>query len=168
MRKSYLLAMTVVGVPLVIALAAVRPVIARGQSLALPPPAVTVAAPKSSADLASRVLRQFRSVFNAVRHHFRSLEQAVGLSGTEVWALSLVVQDPGQRDVGPGAQPGAEDGSKLDEDPGEDVGHEDVVVRAFRVQRQAGVDRLGQVGDERLLLPRHVREDRVKDRVVGH
>lgn len=36
-------------------------------------------------------------MFNAVRHHFRTLEQAVGLSGTEVWALSLVVRNPGMR-----------------------------------------------------------------------
>ncbi len=34
-------------------------------------------------------------MFNAVRNHFRTLEQAVGLSGTEVWALSQVDQNPG-------------------------------------------------------------------------
>ena len=50
---------------------------------------------KAKADPAARVLRHFRTVFNAVRSHFRTLEQAVGLSGTQVWALSQVAAKPG-------------------------------------------------------------------------
>jgi DNA-binding MarR family transcriptional regulator len=51
--------------------------------------------PRTQADPAARVLRQFRTVFNSVRNHFRTMEQAVGLSGTEVWALSHVAAHPG-------------------------------------------------------------------------
>jgi len=42
-----------------------------------------------------QVLRRFRVVFNAVRSHFRDVEKAVGLGGAQVWALGLVVQQPG-------------------------------------------------------------------------
>ena len=57
--------------------------------------AEAAAVPKGKADPAGRVLRRFRAVFNAVRNHFRTLEQAVGLSGTEIWALSQVAASPG-------------------------------------------------------------------------
>lgn len=44
---------------------------------------------------ATRVLRRFRIVFNAVRSHFRTMESSVGVSGAQVWALSEVAANPG-------------------------------------------------------------------------
>ncbi len=41
------------------------------------------------------MLRRFRSVFNAVRNHFRSMEQSAGISGAQVWALSEIASKPG-------------------------------------------------------------------------
>jgi DNA-binding MarR family transcriptional regulator len=43
----------------------------------------------------AKVLRRFRVVFNAVRTHFREIEKQVGLGGAQVWALSLIHQNPG-------------------------------------------------------------------------
>nr|WP_255428220.1 MarR family transcriptional regulator [Ramlibacter cellulosilyticus] len=40
-------------------------------------------------------MRRFRTVFNAVRSHFRSIETTVGVSGAQVWALSQVASNPG-------------------------------------------------------------------------
>lgn len=42
-----------------------------------------------------RVLRQFRQVFNAVKTHFQQVEKKVGLGGAQVWALSVVRDQPG-------------------------------------------------------------------------
>lgn len=42
-----------------------------------------------------RVLRQFRIVFNAVKTHFRQLERESGLGGAQVWALSVIDNQPG-------------------------------------------------------------------------
>ncbi len=44
---------------------------------------------------AAQVLRRFRVVFNAVRSHFQQVEKQVGLGGAQVWALSLVRDQPG-------------------------------------------------------------------------
>lgn len=44
---------------------------------------------------ATRVLLQFRMVFGAVRSHFQRVEQAVGLGGAQVWALSAIAASPG-------------------------------------------------------------------------
>ncbi|NDY90197.1 MarR family winged helix-turn-helix transcriptional regulator [Ideonella livida] len=44
---------------------------------------------------ASRVLRQFRQVFNTVRAHFQQVEKHAGVSGAQLWALSLVAAEPG-------------------------------------------------------------------------
>ncbi len=41
------------------------------------------------------VLRRFRVVFNAVRTHFKQVEKRVGLGGAQVWALSLIRDQPG-------------------------------------------------------------------------
>jgi DNA-binding MarR family transcriptional regulator len=49
----------------------------------------------ASADPAARVLRRFRIVFNAVKGHFRSVERKAGISGAQVWALSVVQAHPG-------------------------------------------------------------------------
>ncbi|UUZ54186.1 MarR family winged helix-turn-helix transcriptional regulator [Massilia sp. H-1] len=48
-------------------------------------------------DLAAqaRVLRQFRVVFNAVKTHFRNVEREAGIGGAQVWALSVIAQQPG-------------------------------------------------------------------------
>jgi len=51
--------------------------------------------PRLAEDDATLVLRQFRLVFNAVRSHFQQVEKAVGLGGTQLWALSLVREQPG-------------------------------------------------------------------------
>jgi DNA-binding MarR family transcriptional regulator len=68
----------------------------RPKAAALRAPArKSAAASPGKEDTALRVLRRFRTVFNAVRNHFRMLEQAVGLTGTEVWALSQVAASPG-------------------------------------------------------------------------
>lgn len=47
------------------------------------------------ADPAARVLRRFRLVFNAVKSHFRAVETKAGISGAQLWALSVVQQHPG-------------------------------------------------------------------------
>ena len=46
------------------------------------------------------VLRQFRQVFNAVKSHFQQVEKTVGIGGAQVWALSVVREQPG---IGVGA-----------------------------------------------------------------
>ena len=46
-------------------------------------------------DNAAQALRQFRVVFNAVKTHFRQVEQETGLGGAQVWALSLIKKSPG-------------------------------------------------------------------------
>ena len=53
-------------------------------------PSIPAAAPAPA-----RVLRQFRVVFNAVKTHFRHVEQAAGLGGAQVWALSVIRDQPG-------------------------------------------------------------------------
>lgn len=47
----------------------------------------------------AQVLRRFRVVFNAVRSHFQQVERQVGLGGAQVWALSVIRDQPG---IGPG------------------------------------------------------------------
>jgi DNA-binding MarR family transcriptional regulator len=42
------------------------------------------------ADPAAKVLRRFRVVFNAVKSHFRAVEKTSGISGAQVWALSVI------------------------------------------------------------------------------
>lgn len=51
--------------------------------------------PKNEIVTPAKVLRRFRVVFNAVRTHFRQVEKQVGLGGAQVWALSLIRQNPG-------------------------------------------------------------------------
>ena len=46
-------------------------------------------------DSATRVLRQFRIVFNSVKSHFRQVEREAGLGGAQLWALSVIAQTPG-------------------------------------------------------------------------
>jgi DNA-binding MarR family transcriptional regulator len=51
--------------------------------------------PPSEAAPATRVLRQFRVVFNAVKTHFRNVEKTAGIGGSQLWALSVIQQQPG-------------------------------------------------------------------------
>jgi DNA-binding MarR family transcriptional regulator len=53
--------------------------------------------PAASPELApaTRVLRQFRIVFNSVKTHFRQVEREAGLGGAQLWALSVIAQSPG-------------------------------------------------------------------------
>jgi DNA-binding MarR family transcriptional regulator len=56
-------------------------------------PSATGAAPELTAE--TRVLRQFRVVFNSVKSHFRQVERDAGLGGAQLWALSVIAQSPG-------------------------------------------------------------------------
>lgn len=53
----------------------------------------TAADPRAEA--ASRVLRQFRQVFNSVKTHFQQVEKKAGVGGAQVWALSVIQDHPG-------------------------------------------------------------------------
>jgi len=44
---------------------------------------------------AARVLRRFRLVFNSVKSHFRAVETRAGISGAQLWALSVIHAQPG-------------------------------------------------------------------------
>ena len=44
---------------------------------------------------ATRVLRQFRLVFNTVKTHFQQVEKRAGVGGAQLWALSVIDQHPG-------------------------------------------------------------------------
>jgi DNA-binding MarR family transcriptional regulator len=48
-------------------------------------------------DQAVRVLKQFRVIFRAVKEHYRKVEKATGLSGSHVWALAIIFDNPGIR-----------------------------------------------------------------------
>lgn len=50
---------------------------------------------RNAPEPAARVLRRFRLVFNAVRTHFRAVETRAGISGAQLWALSVVQAQPG-------------------------------------------------------------------------
>jgi DNA-binding MarR family transcriptional regulator len=59
------------------------------------PPSSRQSIPSVPDDASARVLRQFRVVFNAVKTHFRQVEQSAGLGGAQVWALSVIRAQPG-------------------------------------------------------------------------
>ncbi len=46
-------------------------------------------------DRAAQVLRRFRLVFNAVKTHFQQVERLAGVGGAQIWALSIIRQNPG-------------------------------------------------------------------------
>jgi DNA-binding MarR family transcriptional regulator len=62
--------------------------------------AITSDPPVDHDQAAIAVLRQFRQVFNAVKSHFQQVEKTVGMGGAQVWALSVVREQPG---IGVGA-----------------------------------------------------------------
>lgn len=47
------------------------------------------------AERAAKVLRRFRVIFNSVKNHFRSVEKKAGVSGAQLWALSVINASPG-------------------------------------------------------------------------
>ena len=51
-------------------------------------------APAEKADSATRVLRRFRMVFNAVKTHFQQVEKAAGIGGAQLWAISVIHHEP--------------------------------------------------------------------------
>jgi DNA-binding MarR family transcriptional regulator len=60
------------------------------------------APPDTSAETpepAARVLRRFRTVFNAVKTHFQQVQRHAGIGGAQLWALSLIATQP---DIGVG------------------------------------------------------------------
>ena len=60
--------------------------------------ASAAAAPRSTKERDERaalVLRKFRLVFNAVKSHFRDVEKRAGVAGAQVWALSVIRDQPG-------------------------------------------------------------------------
>jgi DNA-binding MarR family transcriptional regulator len=57
------------------------------------PPSASLAVEPS--EPATRVLRRFRLVFNAVKTHFQQVEKKAGVGGSQVWALSVVAGNPG-------------------------------------------------------------------------
>ena len=44
---------------------------------------------------ATRVLRRFRLVFNAVKTHFQQVERKAGVGGAQLWALSVIQANAG-------------------------------------------------------------------------
>ena len=65
-----------------------------------PAPVAAADPPLDNEQAAIAVLRQFRQVFNAVKSHFQQVEKTVGMGGAQVWALSVVREQPG---IGVGA-----------------------------------------------------------------
>ena len=51
--------------------------------------------PDARSEPATRVLRRFRLVFNAVKTHFQQVEKQAGVGGAQIWALSVVRANPG-------------------------------------------------------------------------
>lgn len=62
------------------------------------PPATVL--PGQDLPTPARVLRRFRQVFNVVKTHFQQVEKQAGIGGAQLWALSLVRDQPG---IGVGA-----------------------------------------------------------------
>ena len=57
----------------------------------------TCPSPHPEPALDMEVLRQFRVIFRSVRKHFQLIEDRVGLSGTLLWALAVIDEQPGIR-----------------------------------------------------------------------
>ena len=55
---------------------------------------VTMPAPSPQA---IEALKRFRVIFRSVRQHFHEIERRCGVSGSQLWALSVVVGSPGIR-----------------------------------------------------------------------
>ena len=46
---------------------------------------------------AEDVLKQFRVIFRSMKRHFTEIERQCGISGSQLWALASVVEEPGVR-----------------------------------------------------------------------
>lgn len=55
----------------------------------------SIASHNASSATPAQVLRSFRMVFNSIRTHFQQVEKKVGLGGAQVWALSVIRDQPG-------------------------------------------------------------------------
>lgn len=72
---------------------------------AMPSPAATPKSPRSPKSPSRKprtkgeasvfVLRKLRVVFNTVKGHFREVEKKAGVAGAQVWALSVIRDNPG-------------------------------------------------------------------------
>lgn len=60
-----------------------------------PGPSPAPFTPLAPKEPAQRVLRQFRQVFNTVKTHFAQVEKRAGVGGAQVWALSVIQDQPG-------------------------------------------------------------------------
>lgn len=67
----------------------------RRTALAVPGQATAAVLVPLAADPAQRVLRQFRLVFNSVKTHFQQMERHAGVGGAQVWAMSIIRDQPG-------------------------------------------------------------------------
>lgn len=63
------------------------------------PKGAATAVPGPEAASAAQVLRRFRTVFNAVKTHFQQVEKRAGIGGAQLWALSVIAEQP---DIGVG------------------------------------------------------------------
>ena len=55
----------------------------------------TVEPVPARADSVTRVVAQFRVIFNAVKAHLQDVERRAGIGGAQVWALSCIRDQPG-------------------------------------------------------------------------
>lgn len=76
-----------------------RPAHAPASSTATAPRADPAPDPGDAKASAARVLRRFRIVFNAVKTHFQQVEKKAGIGGAQLWALSVIGDQP---DIGIG------------------------------------------------------------------
>lgn len=67
---------------------------AEGMGAAVPG-ATPIDTQETMPESAAQVLRRFRLVFNAVKTHFKQVEKRAGIGGAQVWALSIIRQQPG-------------------------------------------------------------------------
>lgn len=52
-------------------------------------------AKRNKHQLSLQVLKKFRIIYGAVRHHFREIEQTCGVTGSQLWILQEVARTPG-------------------------------------------------------------------------
>lgn len=69
--------------------------IIRGSTFSKISPMKSAASLPAESVTPAKVLRRFRVVYSAIRTHFRQMEKQVGLGGAQVWALSVIKDNPG-------------------------------------------------------------------------
>ena len=50
---------------------------------------------RSNDELSLQVLKKFRVIYGSMRQHFREIERACGISGSQLWLLQEIVNTPG-------------------------------------------------------------------------